>query len=112
MEKVLFCYDFPMAVENGIVMDLFPPMAWDEESVRVAIEIQEAADGEEGWGFSGEELTFLARSISYYMGIDPGEWAGSFEIESEIDPEDPNEDGRFVINMTYPGHIEAPASLR
>lgn len=101
-----------MAVEDGILLGLFPPVSWDEEGVRLALEIQEAADGEDGGGYSDDELTFLARCVTHYMSLDPSQWGHSFSIDTQIDPTDPNEDGRFVIEMDYPAHLEPPASLR
>lgn len=103
-----------MTEKNGIVLDLFPPTTWDEESIRIALEIQEAADEPEGWGFSEDELTFLAKCVAYYMRKPASEWGEAFEIDDTIDTsgEDPTEDGRFVICMDYPEHLEPPASLR
>ncbi len=101
-----------MTSQDRITIDLFPPFSWDEAGILFALEVQEAADGAEGWGFNDDELRFLAQAVAYYMGKDPDERAGLFEIYTEIDPEDPDQDGRFLIQMTSPPHLEPSASLR
>lgn len=101
-----------MAIKNGIILELFPPLSWSESDIRIALEIQEAADEDELANFTQDELTFLAKAVAHYMGTPPASWAGRFSVDTDIDKEDPMENGRYVIDMDYPEHLEPPASLR
>ena len=100
-----------MARVNGIILELFPPLSWDEHGVRTALEIVDLTDDEEVIGYTDEELTFLSKSIEHYMNIAASEWGESFEVDTDIDFDDPNENGRFVVNMDFPPHLEPPASM-
>jgi hypothetical protein len=103
-----------MVVERSITLDLFPPTSWEEDSIVEALEIQEEADRprDEQWDFTQEEMRYLARCIRFYMKeVPPEEWVDRFMVDTEIDFDDPHEDGRYVIGMVYPDHLEPPASL-
>lgn len=103
-----------MEKQNGIIIDLFPPTDWSEESVVLALQIQEGVDSEssQDWQFSSEEIAYLAKCISYYMGLSPELWGDNFMVDDEIDFDDPETNGRIIIDLSYPSHLEAPASLR
>jgi hypothetical protein len=101
-----------MTTDEGIILDLFPPLGWGEEDIRTALEIAEEVDGDNNWGFTLEDMAYLAKAISYYMNTPPAEWQGRFEMDSGINQRDPHEDGRYVIDMSYPSHLEPPSTLR
>lgn len=100
-----------MTRNKGIILDLFPPLSWDEEGITTALQTQEEADGEEGWDFSEEEIRYLAKVIAYYRSLPKREREPSFIADGEVDFDDPYEDGRIVIDMAFPDHLEPPASL-
>lgn len=99
---------------GGILLDIFPPLSWDEKGVALALEITNETDPPgESWGFTDEEIRFLASCVAYYRAnIPEDQWGDNFSISLDVDPEDPDEDGRIVIDMAYPPHLEPPASLR
>lgn len=101
-----------MKREDGIILDLFPPISWKPEDIKTALEIQMAADGEDGWQFTEAEIAYLSLAVSRYMTAPTETWGENFSVDAELDFDDPTEDGRIIIDMVYPEDMEPPASLR
>jgi hypothetical protein len=103
-----------MKKDFGIILDLFPPLSWNEQDIITSLEIAEDADKETGtgWGFLPEDMAYLAKIIAYYKRKPPSEWGEDFEIDTDINFDDPMEDGRFIINMRFPEDMEPPSGLR